>query len=116
MGGTLLIASSLPRLLAGATLSEGGFAPNKVAAASVLDVQEATDKKGKKYYKVGAWAGSWRFLRTRMQPSQSLPGVACVALARRAELLPVHSIRRVEASSGCSLCASPVTPLRSLRC
>lgn len=33
------------------TLSEGGFAPNKVAAASVLDVQEATDKNGKKYYK-----------------------------------------------------------------
>jgi hypothetical protein len=35
----------------GETLSEGGFLPNKVAAASVLDVQEATDKKGKKYYK-----------------------------------------------------------------
>ena len=32
-------------------MSEGGFLPNKVAAASVLDVQEATDKKGKKYYK-----------------------------------------------------------------
>lgn len=31
--------------------SEGGFAPGKVAAASVLDVQEATDKNGKKYYK-----------------------------------------------------------------
>lgn len=37
----------------GETLSEGGFLPNKVAAASVLDVAEATDKKGKKYYKVG---------------------------------------------------------------
>jgi hypothetical protein len=35
----------------GTTLSEGGFAPNKLGAASVLDVQEATDKKGKKYYK-----------------------------------------------------------------
>jgi len=35
----------------GQTLSEGGFAPNKVSAASVLDVQEATDKSGKKYYK-----------------------------------------------------------------
>lgn len=33
------------------TLSEGGFAPGKVSAASVLDVQEATDKNGKKYYK-----------------------------------------------------------------
>jgi hypothetical protein len=31
--------------------SEGGFAPGKIAAASVLDVQEATDKNGKKYYK-----------------------------------------------------------------
>jgi len=35
----------------GQTQSEGGFAPNKVAAASVLDVQEVTDKNGKKYYK-----------------------------------------------------------------
>ena len=35
----------------GETLSEGGFAPNKVAAASLLDVSEATDKKGKKYYR-----------------------------------------------------------------
>ena len=35
----------------GQTQSEGGFAPNKVSAASVLDVQEATDKNGKKYYK-----------------------------------------------------------------
>ena len=34
-----------------AVRSEGGFAPGKVAAASVLDVQEATDKNGKKYYK-----------------------------------------------------------------
>lgn len=42
----------LPVTSAGETLSEGGFLPNKVAAASVLDVQEATDKKGKKYYKV----------------------------------------------------------------
>jgi hypothetical protein len=33
------------------TRSEGGFAANKIAAASVLDVQEATDKNGKKYYK-----------------------------------------------------------------
>lgn len=33
------------------TMSEGGFAANKVAAASVLDVSEATDKNGKKYYK-----------------------------------------------------------------
>jgi len=36
---------------AGETKSEGGFAPNKVAANSVLDVEEATDKKGRKYYK-----------------------------------------------------------------
>jgi hypothetical protein len=35
----------------GETLSEGGFAPNRVAAASLLDVSESTDKKGKKYYR-----------------------------------------------------------------
>jgi hypothetical protein len=35
----------------GTTRSEGGFAPNKVSAASVLDVQESTDKSGRKYYK-----------------------------------------------------------------
>ena len=35
----------------GDTISEGGFKRGKVAAASVLDVQEATDKNGKKYYK-----------------------------------------------------------------
>ena len=36
---------------AGETLSEGGFAPNRVSAASLLGVDEATDKKGKKYYR-----------------------------------------------------------------
>jgi len=35
----------------GTTVSEGGFAPNKVSAASVLDVTEVTDKNGKKYYR-----------------------------------------------------------------
>lgn len=35
---------------AGQTMSEGGFAPNKVSAASLLDVQEQQDKNGKKYY------------------------------------------------------------------
>jgi hypothetical protein len=39
------------RTTAGETRSEGGFAPNRVTAASLLDVSEATDKKGKKYYK-----------------------------------------------------------------
>ena len=39
------------RCTAGQTRSEGGFAANKVAIASVLDVQEASDKKGRKYYK-----------------------------------------------------------------
>jgi hypothetical protein len=37
---------------AGDTISEGGFAPNRVSAASVLDVSEATDKKGRKVYNV----------------------------------------------------------------
>jgi hypothetical protein len=36
---------------AGETRSEGGFAENKVSVASLLDVQEAKDQKGKSYYK-----------------------------------------------------------------
>jgi hypothetical protein len=36
---------------AGDTISEGGFAPGRVSAASLLDVNTSTDKKGKKYYK-----------------------------------------------------------------
>ncbi|GFR48080.1 hypothetical protein Agub_g9918 [Astrephomene gubernaculifera] len=35
----------------GETVSEGGFAPNRVSAASLLDVSSSTDKKGTKYYK-----------------------------------------------------------------
>ncbi|EIE25005.1 photosystem II oxygen evolving complex protein PsbP [Coccomyxa subellipsoidea C-169] len=35
----------------GESRSEGGFAPNKVSVASLLDVQQAKDKKGKTYYK-----------------------------------------------------------------
>lgn len=36
---------------AGSTLSEGGFAPDRVSAVSLLDVTEESDKKGKKFYK-----------------------------------------------------------------
>jgi hypothetical protein len=36
---------------AGQTISEGGFAPNRVSAASVLDVATDTDKKGRNVYK-----------------------------------------------------------------
>jgi len=36
---------------AGETISEGGFAPGRVSAASLLEVGESTDAKGKKYYK-----------------------------------------------------------------
>ena len=39
------------QVFAGETRSEGGFGANKVAAASLLDVQEAKDSKGKTYYK-----------------------------------------------------------------
>jgi photosystem II oxygen-evolving enhancer protein 2 len=39
------------QVFAGETRSEGGFGANKVAAASLLDVQEAKDAKGKVYYK-----------------------------------------------------------------
>jgi len=35
----------------GKTVSEGGFAPDRVSAASVLDVQATTDKKGRSVYK-----------------------------------------------------------------
>jgi len=35
---------------AGETISEGGFAPDRVSAASVLDVEQSTDKKGRKVY------------------------------------------------------------------
>lgn len=36
---------------AGKTISEGGFAPDRVSAASVLDVESTTDKKGKTVYR-----------------------------------------------------------------
>merc|ERR1711881_546972 len=36
---------------AGKTISEGGFAPDRVSAASVLDIESSTDKKGKTVYK-----------------------------------------------------------------
>lgn len=36
---------------AGQTRSEGGFKENKVSAASVLGLEEGTDKKGKLYYR-----------------------------------------------------------------
>jgi PsbP len=36
---------------AGETQSEGGFGKDKVSSAALLDVQEATDRSGKTYYK-----------------------------------------------------------------
>lgn len=42
----------------GETLSEGGFAPGRVSAVSLLDVDEATDKKGKKYYRINVLSRS----------------------------------------------------------
>merc|ERR1711881_278615 len=36
---------------AGQTISEGGFAPDRVSAASVLDIESSTDKKGKTLYR-----------------------------------------------------------------
>merc|ERR1712124_124016 len=38
------------QMYSGETISEGGFAPDRVSAASVLDVKEGTDKKGRKVY------------------------------------------------------------------
>ncbi|KAK9841731.1 hypothetical protein WJX74_011020 [Apatococcus lobatus] len=39
------------QVFAGTTSSEGGFKPNKVSSASLLDVSQASDKNGKQYYK-----------------------------------------------------------------
>merc|ERR1711924_203750 len=36
---------------AGKSISEGGFAPDRVSAASVLDLESTTDKKGKTQYR-----------------------------------------------------------------
>merc|ERR1712193_571204 len=36
---------------AGKTISEGGFAPDRVSAASVLDLESSTDKKGRTIYR-----------------------------------------------------------------
>merc|ERR1711904_98622 len=36
---------------AGKTMSEGGFAPDRVSAASVLDLENTTDKKGRSVYR-----------------------------------------------------------------
>merc|ERR1711943_121881 len=35
----------------GQTMSEGGFAPDRVSAASVLDLENTTDKKGRSVYR-----------------------------------------------------------------
>merc|ERR1712124_163679 len=35
----------------GKTISEGGFAPDRVSAASVLDLESTTDKKGRTFYR-----------------------------------------------------------------
>merc|ERR1711988_732837 len=39
------------QMYSGKTISEGGFAPDRVSAASVLDVESTTDKKGKTLYR-----------------------------------------------------------------
>merc|ERR1712003_277826 len=42
----------------GKTVSEGGFAPDRVSAASVLDVAQTTDKRGRSVYKYNILARS----------------------------------------------------------
>merc|ERR1719428_17023 len=39
------------QMYAGQTMSEGGFAPDRVSAASVLDLENTTDKKGRSVYR-----------------------------------------------------------------
>lgn len=48
---TAVVISAAAAAHPGQTVSEGGFAPNRVSAVSLLDAEESTDKKGKKYYK-----------------------------------------------------------------
>merc|ERR1711977_671772 len=55
-GGPEQFLNSFPFLLgkqsySGKTMSEGGFAPDRVSAASVLDLENSTDKKGKSVYR-----------------------------------------------------------------
>jgi hypothetical protein len=45
----------------GETLSEGGFAPNRVSAASLLDAGVTKDKKGKTYYNLEILSRTGRF-------------------------------------------------------
>merc|ERR1719482_1217887 len=39
------------QMYSGQTISEGGFAPDRVSAASVLDLENTTDKKGRTVYR-----------------------------------------------------------------
>merc|ERR1712159_557475 len=39
------------QMYSGQTISEGGFAPDRVSAASVLDLESTTDKKGRTLYR-----------------------------------------------------------------
>ena len=65
---------------AGETVSEGGFKENKVSKAALLGVEEASDKKGKPYYKyelltttgaAAAWQGLITLARPCLQGKQS---------------------------------------------
>lgn len=61
---------------AGETQSEGGFGKDKVSSAALLDVQEATDKSGKTYYKYDILTRTGAG-RTGEQPAASGSCYAC---------------------------------------
>ncbi len=61
---------------AGETISEGGFAPNRVSAASLLDVSTEKDNKGKTYYKYEI------LTRTGEEAGRSERVLRCLASAR----------------------------------
>ncbi len=72
---------------AGQTRSEGGFAPNRVSAASILDISSETDAKGRKVYKYEILTRTGespevRFLISRMHAYQSQShariSIACI--------------------------------------
>lgn len=64
---------------AGETQSEGGFKAGKVSSAALLDVQEATDKSGKPYYKfeILTRTGSGRCFRL---PGRAMRGLLFVSV------------------------------------
>ncbi len=67
-------------MCAGETLSEGGFAPNRVSAASLLEYGTQKDKKGKTYYtfEILTRTGTYALVSHTVRVSRS---IACTIAA-----------------------------------